>query len=173
MNTVLQAALLFIPAGIANMAPVFANVIPGINRFTTPMDFGMSYKKHRILGDHKTWRGFIIGSLCGGLVGALLLPWIEITTTSMGGFALGVGMGAGALIGDAIKSFFKRRIQVRPGGTWFPFDQIDYIVGGLLALVPFGIVTPTVIITVSLLYFVAVIISTHIGYWLGLKDSPL
>ena len=42
----------------------------------------------------------------------------------------------GALGGDALKSFFKRQVGIRPGGTWFPFDQIDYIIGGAIASQP-------------------------------------
>jgi hypothetical protein len=33
----------FLPAGVANAAPVFANKIPVLNRWKTPMDFGKSY----------------------------------------------------------------------------------------------------------------------------------
>jgi len=37
----------------------------------------------------------------------------------------------GALIGDIIKSFFKRRIGKKRGQDWIPFDQIDFILGVL------------------------------------------
>ena len=35
----------------------------------------------------------------------------------------------GALLGDIIESFFKRRIGKKRGEDWIPFDQIDFILG--------------------------------------------
>ncbi|HLF15969.1 MAG TPA: CDP-archaeol synthase, partial [Candidatus Thermoplasmatota archaeon] len=41
-------------------------------------------------------------------------------------------VGFMALVGDAVKSYFKRR-RGKPRGTpWVPFDQLDFVVFGLL-----------------------------------------
>jgi CDP-2,3-bis-(O-geranylgeranyl)-sn-glycerol synthase len=37
----------------------------------------------------------------------------------------------GALLGDIIESFFKRRVGRKRGEDWIPFDQIDFILGVL------------------------------------------
>ena len=37
----------------------------------------------------------------------------------------------GALMGDIIESFFKRRIGKKRGEDWIPFDQLDFILGVL------------------------------------------
>ena len=37
----------------------------------------------------------------------------------------------GALIGDIIESFFKRRVGIERGKNWIPFDQLDFILGVL------------------------------------------
>jgi len=37
----------------------------------------------------------------------------------------------GALIGDIVESFFKRRIGKVRGQDWIPFDQLDFILGAL------------------------------------------
>ena len=42
---------------------------------------------------------------------------------------LGVSMGAGTGVGDAVKSFFKRQIGIAPGASWIGFDQLDFFVG--------------------------------------------
>jgi len=42
-------------------------------------------------------------------------------------------LGAGALLGDAFKSFLKRRLKISPGTPWPPFDQIDWIIGAVIA----------------------------------------
>ncbi len=36
------------------------------------------------------------------------------------------------MTGDAVKSFFKRRAGVPPGGRWIPADEIDFIIGAML-----------------------------------------
>jgi len=38
----------------------------------------------------------------------------------------------GALLGDMMESFFKRRIGRDRGQDWIPFDQLDFIVGALV-----------------------------------------
>jgi CDP-2,3-bis-(O-geranylgeranyl)-sn-glycerol synthase len=79
----------------------------------------------------------------------------------------------GALGGDALKSFFKRQFGIAPGGTWFPFDQIDYIIGGSLAVLPFIHLTIGQYIILLVVWTVAVLITTYIGWLLKLKDSPI
>jgi len=37
----------------------------------------------------------------------------------------------GALMGDIIESFFKRRVGRTRGQDWIPFDQLDFILGVL------------------------------------------
>ena len=41
-------------------------------------------------------------------------------------------LGLGALLGDLVKSFFKRKIGIKSGEPWIIFDQIDYVIGGLI-----------------------------------------
>jgi CDP-2,3-bis-(O-geranylgeranyl)-sn-glycerol synthase len=36
------------------------------------------------------------------------------------------------MLGDIVESFFKRRIGLSRGEKWLGFDQIDFIIGGLL-----------------------------------------
>ena len=37
----------------------------------------------------------------------------------------------GALLGDIVESFFKRRVGRKRGENWIPFDQLDFILGVL------------------------------------------
>jgi len=116
-------------AGLANMTPPL--VVPLFPKMNTPLDCGHSFKGTRIFGDHKTWRGLIMGTLISGLA------WIiysSLTKTDPNLF-LGFQLGFGALMGDAIKSFFKRRVGVKSGQSWFPFDQIDWVIGASLMVI--------------------------------------
>lgn len=170
----LLAIAFFLPAGISNMTPVFTSKIPGIRRYNTPLDFGKTYKGVRVFGPHKTWRGLISGIVAGTLAGALM------SYVFLGGphtyILMSGAMAAGALIGDAVESFFKRQIGIASGRSWFPFDQTDYIIGGIVALIPFAgfWTTPWWFWTIIFVgYFGLHLISSYIGYLLGLKDQPI
>jgi CDP-2,3-bis-(O-geranylgeranyl)-sn-glycerol synthase len=121
VTTILETVWLLLPAGAANLAPVLAaryNWLPAFNR---PIDGNVTFLGKRVLGPHKTWRGLIVGIAAGALTGFFL-----------GSALLGAVIGAGALAGDALKSFVKRQFNIAPGKPWRPFDQIDYILGALL-----------------------------------------
>ncbi|PID32080.1 hypothetical protein CR970_02480 [Candidatus Saccharibacteria bacterium] len=170
---VLAALLFFLPAGIANMLPVLAAKAPLLRHWNTPIDFNAKLGGKPIFGSHKTWRGLLIGVIGGAIVGSLLPSGIITDYYPGWSAAAAASMSFGALAGDAIKSFFKRRSGRPSGATWFPFDQLDYIVGGLLCSLPFGVPSLSLVATVFGLYFCLHVASTHIGYWLKLKSSPL
>ncbi len=172
MIDLLISSLYFIlPAYFANMMPVFAAKLrlPG----------GAAISK-RWLGAHKTWRGFYTGYL-----GALLVlagQWSAASQGLMEGFSilaydrmgwmiLGYAglFGLGALIGDSVKSFFKRRLGRKPGSAWFPFDQVDFILGACLFTWPFvGFgweVFVILLVVTPVLHFVVNVIA----YFIGLK----
>lgn len=168
-----MALTIFIPAGVSNMSPVFANRIPYYNRWDTPVDFGKSWRGSRIFGDHKTWRGIVAGTVLGSVVGlGIAATYLKNDSTAVWPLYF-VAMSFGALAGDAIKSFFKRRLHIASGKSWFPFDQIDYILGALLFTLPFGIPSVSFIFTVLGVYFALHILFTYIGYRLGLKNDPI
>jgi CDP-2,3-bis-(O-geranylgeranyl)-sn-glycerol synthase len=135
---ILQALWLVLPAYIANGS---ALLIGG----GTPIDFGKNWKDgKRLLGDGKTWYGLISGAFIGmiggfGLsVAAKFINMSEfkfIGINDFTGFPLMIpiigSICFGALLGDIIKSFFKRRIGKNPGEDWIPFDQIDFVLGVL------------------------------------------
>lgn len=178
MVHVIAAILFFAPAGIANAAPIFANKIPLLNRWNTPMDFGKSFRGHRIFGPNKTWRGLITGTLVGGLVAyleAITVYKINPASTRLVATSVAGGMllGFGALLGDAAESFFKRQVGVVAGQSWFPFDQSDYILGGLLVSFPFFDVGAGTYVWVFAVWFCLHIVMSYIGYLLGLKDEPI
>lgn len=171
--TLLESVIFFIPAGIGNMAPVLAAKMPGLRTLQAPIDFGKSWRGARILGDHKTWRGLVSGIIAGGLT-ALVLKWTGLYDPSWLSTAIiGSLLGFGALVGDSVKSFFKRRVGIASGKTWFPFDQIDYIIGGLLFIAPLKHLNLQQIAAILISYFLLHLLSTNIGYWLRLKKSPI
>jgi CDP-2,3-bis-(O-geranylgeranyl)-sn-glycerol synthase len=167
----LHALLFFLPAGIANMFPVFSNKIPVLRDWNTPLDFGKTWRGKRIFGPHKTWRGLVSGTVMGTLVGMIIFGALVNATREI--ILLSALMSAGALVGDAVESFFKRQRGVASGKPWFPFDQTDYIIGGLLFTLPFGVLPAWLVIWVFIMYFGLHLISSYIGYLLGFKDAPI
>lgn len=168
-----MALLFFLPAGASNMAPVLANKLPFITRFTTPLDFGYSYRGQRVFGKNKSWRGLLSGIVFGTFVGWLMHMWF-FSGSPLGHYLLvATAMSAGALIGDAVESFFKRQRGIPSGSAWFPFDQTDYIAGGLLFTLPFGALSLSLVLWIIGWFFGLHLLSSYIGYLLGLKDKPI
>jgi len=139
----LQILYLFLPAGLANMAPPFASIVFPYLGF--PVDFGKTFRGKRIFGDHKTVRGFVSGTIAGVLciylqrylyTSSPFFRSISLLDYTQVPIAFGLFLAFGSLVGDAIKSFFKRQVGVEPGQAWFPWDQIDWIIGALIFAVP-------------------------------------
>jgi len=131
----------FIPGFLANSsASVFSKIKPFSN-WKTPIDLGMTLGGKRILGDHKTIRGFVIGivfAVFGGYLQFFLIKagYLEtkfsVYNSLKSIILLSFLLGLGALTGDCIKSFFKRRQNIKPGRLWIPLDWMDYFFGAVI-----------------------------------------
>lgn len=182
---ILFALWFFLPAGLANASPVFANKIPLLGTLGMPLDGGKHFRGKRIFGDHKTVRGLSVGTLTGIVTGMLqyalydsvsFIKDMSIVTYSSIWWAVALGalLGFGALAGDAVKSFFKRQFAVPSGKAWFPFDQIDYIIGGLAASsIVVDLPQRSAYLWIGLVWFLIHPAATFVGWLLGLKDSPI
>lgn len=173
MNDYIAAVLFFLPAGIANIGPVIVNRIPLLNKWNTPLDFGKSLMGHRIFGNNKTWRGLVFGTLVGGISAVVISKLNANTIVTIIPFWAGALLGFGALLGDAIESFFKRQARIPSGESWFPFDQLDYIFGALVVIYPFVQIPFWAITTIFAVYFVLHLLVSYLGYKLGLKNRPI
>lgn len=155
------------------MAPVLANKLPFITRFKTPLDFGYSYHGHRIFGKNKSWRGLFSGIVFGTFAG-WVMHQAFFASEPLGHYLIvAAAMSAGALIGDAVESFFKRQRGIESGNPWFPFDQTDYIIGGLVFILPFQTLPLSMVLWIFGIFFGLHLVSSYVGYLLGLKDQPI
>ena len=176
-HEVLRVLWLFVPAYLANMSPVLVQGC--FQRLATPIDAGRSFRGKRILGDHKTWRGILAGIVVGTVVYELqrlvhaagFVPGLALFDYAddpvLPGFLMGLGTG----VGDAVKSFFKRRVDIAPGASWPVFDQLDFLAGAYLfvSLVHVPPLLPTLAcLPIVLAGSIAV---TAIGWALGLKEA--
>jgi CDP-2,3-bis-(O-geranylgeranyl)-sn-glycerol synthase len=138
LEIIIQAFWIIIPAYVANGSAV---LVGG----GKPIDFGKNWKDgKRILGDGKTWRGLLVGTFFGMVSGfglSVAAKYLNmygydyLGLTDFFGFPLMIpiifSVCFGALFGDIVESFFKRRIGKKRGEDWIPFDQLDFILGVL------------------------------------------
>jgi CDP-2,3-bis-(O-geranylgeranyl)-sn-glycerol synthase len=132
----IAAALWFIfPAYCANAAPV----IFGGGK---PMDFGKKFFDGKpFLGSQKTFKGFLAGIIVGTLVALAQTIIYEQVLFEYGSqfqysILLGFMLSLGALTGDLVESFIKRRLNRSPGSSLPVADQIDFILGAFLFSIP-------------------------------------
>lgn len=81
--------------------------------------------------------------------------------------------GAGALLADAAESFFKRQRNIAPGHVWFPFDQMDYIIGGCIFSLPVVQLSATQYLWVLLAWAGMHLLTVYVGYQLGVREKPI
>lgn len=173
----LQTLWFFVPAYLANMAPVLARGhLAWLDR---PLDGGRMLWGERIFGAHKTWRGIVAGTVIGlaAFAGQRLLydaGWLrELAPIDYGDtpLTLGILLGLGTGVGDAVKSFFKRRIAIAPGESWIGFDQLDFMIGSYVFAFPVHAPPTQAFLLCLPIVMAGTIVVTIVSYELGLKES--
>ncbi|RLI43959.1 CDP-2,3-bis-(O-geranylgeranyl)-sn-glycerol synthase [Candidatus Bathyarchaeota archaeon] len=163
---ILKSLYYILPAYCANGAPV----IFGGGK---PLDFGKKFLDGKpIFGSHKTIRGFISGLAIGTFVG--LIQWVF--GASVGylkvDVPLGFALSLGAMTGDLLGSFIKRRLNLKPGASLPIIDQMSFVVVALA----FGYLieppTPTEVIIILLLTGLLHLLTNKIAYHLRIKRTP-
>lgn len=171
----------FLPSGVANTAPIVAAKLPILSEWSAPLDFGLTFRGKRLFGDHKTIRGIIVGMI-SGIATVMLQQYIYATNqwvhsfvpvdyTALPILTFGLLVSIGPLAGDLVKSFFKRQMGFSPGASWVPFDQLDYIVGAIVAtafVVPLSFIEYVLSIIV---WFLIHPVATAIGFATGLRTG--
>ena len=153
------------------MSPAFFNKINFLNH---PVDFNKKIFGKRVLGKNKTFRGIFFGVIIAIIIAYLqyLLNLKNVNLISYDNFILiGFLLGFGAMFGDLVKSFFKRRADIAPGKPFIPFDQIDHVVGALLLLSLNYNITLNIFILALIITFPLHIIVNHIAYKLRLRNT--
>lgn len=167
MLFILKCLYFFLPAYFANMAPVLFKWIP----------LGRTPIYNRLFGKNKTWRGLVVAIFTGTLIFWLqkyfyLRGFESLAIIDYSGFSvlLGVLMGAGVILGDLVKSYYKRKNNLKPGQSWPVWDQIDFVFGGLL--LSFFVYIPRVEVIVVLLIASPIlhIAANRLGYWLKIQE---
>jgi CDP-2,3-bis-(O-geranylgeranyl)-sn-glycerol synthase len=154
-----SALYIILPMYCANGAPV----IFGGGR---PIDLGRNFVDgERLLGDHKTFRGFFSGLIVGVVVGAVCS---YLFSRNLMGIAIPASLGA--LLGDIAGAFIKRRLKIKPGGPLPIVDQLDFVLGAIILVSVFSTISLPVVL-ILLLVTPPIHLLTNVGaFALGLKD---
>jgi CDP-2,3-bis-(O-geranylgeranyl)-sn-glycerol synthase len=161
------------------------------------LDFGRTWPVdgERILGPSKTWLGVLLGTLSGLLVGLLLAQLIlwappslalvpRFGATLAASFPALLILAGGALGGDALGSFFKRRLGFRSSESVPLLDQVPFVLVPLLLL---ALLDPRLVAaalggspfleTISVAWILLLTLFLHtafnwVGYFIGAKKVP-
>lgn len=164
---IIKALYFFLPAYFANMAPVLFKWLPG----GIPI-----YEKW--FGKNKTWRGLVMAVLLGGFIFYLqqlaynygFVQWALIDYSDFS-LVLGFLLGAGAILGDLVESYYKRKAGLKPGERWLFWDQLDFVFGGIL-LSFFVYVPPVEVVGILLIASPLLhIVVNHLAYYLRIRKE--
>lgn len=165
---ILKSLYFFLPAYLANLVP------PLLKRVNI-LNYSISEK---YFGKNKTWRGFVGAILVGTLV-----FWMQKISYTNGfttfalidynGFSILLGflLGTGAILGDLIESYFKRKAGVLPGNSWKPWDQLDFVIGAILLSFFVYVPRAEVILVLLLASPLLHILFNLFGYWLKINKK--
>lgn len=173
-----------LPAYVANGFAVFGKFI----RQRHTIDGGRVLEDGQpVLGPGKTCEGFIVGFVSGVLIGllqvvtapilfSLIIQYVylppELVPIVLVTLPLVIFVALGALVGDLIGSFIKRRLSIARGRPAPILDQLDFLI---MAMLLGALITPIHWILAIFLLIVTPIIhlvANIIGYLIGLKQEP-
>ncbi|MFC6905456.1 CDP-2,3-bis-(O-geranylgeranyl)-sn-glycerol synthase [Halalkalicoccus tibetensis] len=177
LELLIVAFWVMLPAYVPNNAAVLAGG-------GAPIDGGRTWNGRRILGDGKTWRGTIVGTLVGVGV-AYLLNVLQPTAIDVLGvgvptfpLAAMVALPLGAMLGDMAASFLKRRTGRNRGAPLLGVDQLDFAVMALLLTAIVAFEWFVMVFTLALLLVVLIVtpilhvVTNVLAYLFGFKHEP-
>ncbi|MEM2878098.1 MAG: CDP-2,3-bis-(O-geranylgeranyl)-sn-glycerol synthase [Candidatus Hadarchaeales archaeon] len=157
-----RAIWFILPAYVANASPV----ILGGGR---AVDGGKKMRDGRpIFGPGKTIRG-IVGGMAAGTVTGIIQA---LLTSSSQYILVAILLSAGALIGDLLGSFIKRRLNIPRGGAAPLLDQLGFVIFAILIASPFMFPGWEAVVIIMLITPPLHLATNFIGYKMGVKSRP-
>lgn len=120
-----EMTLFFFPGFVANGVPPVGEKIPLLRWSYVPI-------WPKLLGEHKTWGGFLSATLAGAAVAVIWIPmgtsYVYPSSNPLIIALIGASLGLGSAVGDSLGSILKRKLGYEPGKfVWF--DLIDWLPG--------------------------------------------
>jgi len=169
---VIALVIFILPAYIANATPVALKTGK-----SPPMDMRLKWwDKRRILGKGKTILGFIAGVAAGTIAGAIIAIFVQFYASFSTQVIVAALLSFGAMLGDTIGSFIKRRLNFPRNKPFYVMDQLSFVAIALILVYAYGAV-PSFLDAAGIVLLIVLTIVLHIGanflaYKLGLKKVP-
>ena len=188
METEIFKLLIAVLAAVYFMLPAYVANLSGLAfGGGTPVDGGRECKDgRRLIGNGVTWKGLHNGTIIGTLVGVVLgiigtfygdlsvltggIIDLHVYGSIFGGLILGFLMAFGALLGDAVGSFLKRRIGLQRGEPAPIMDQLDFVLGALILSLLVVRISWNFFFIIAVLSLVLHLGSNTFAYLIGMKD---
>lgn len=150
-----------LPAFVGNASALWATKLP-IPAW--PVDGGAVFRGRRVFGDHKTWRGIVVGVFVGMIVATLQgRPLLHGAVLAFGNF-----------LGDLLGAFVKRQRGLKSGESSL---LVDAIPSPVVALASGALVIPVPLTLSQSVLVVAATVPLHMAanrFWhaIRLKSVP-
>ncbi|KPJ73690.1 hypothetical protein AMJ48_00615 [Parcubacteria bacterium DG_74_1] len=180
LTYILACFYFFLPAYFTNMTPPLARKANLFNFLDKDIDSGKKFLGQPIFGSHKSWRGAILGIGVGfsvALIQKYLYQFPAVQRISLLNyeqiniFIFSFLISVGAVFGDLLFAFIKRRLKMEPGAKFIPFDQTNYVIGSAIFLTAILKIEIITWITLFILTFLLHITTNRIGYHLKLNRA--
>ncbi len=170
---IIDLLLFILPAYVANATPVIFNG-------RTPIDLGKELQdKQRIFGENKTIIGFLFGVTSGTITGIAIItifPQLFMQLSLNEKILTAFLLSLGAMLGDLIGSFVKRRRKMKSGQESTIMDKILFVIIALIVAYPVYNTKVNLVFTDILLVVVATfflhILFNRIAHATKLKKVP-
>ncbi|MEI7960939.1 MAG: CDP-2,3-bis-(O-geranylgeranyl)-sn-glycerol synthase [archaeon] len=150
-----------------------ANSIPVVVHGRTPIDLNRKLFRKPIFGKGKTMIGALAGVTTGTLIGAIGVLVFPYSLTLIPNYIeLAFYLSLGAIVGDLFKSFIKRRFGIERGEKWVIWDQLDFIIGGLIFSFIVRFPEPWIALTLFVATFFIHSGTNYLAFKFGLKKVP-
>ena len=80
-------------------------------------------------------------------------------------------LSIGIIFGDIFFAFIKRRLKLKPGTAFIPFDQTNYVIGVFIILQPFIKLDLSIWLIIFIFTFLIHISFNMFGYKIGLHNA--
>jgi len=139
LQFIISCLYFFLPAYFANMSPPILKRLRVCDFLAFPIDRNLKFFDQKpLLGSHKTFRGSLFAFLVSFLLVLLQrilfeieffkkISLIDYSKTNIVLFAAVFSFGV--IFGDLFFAFVKRRLSLKEGAPFLPFDQTNYVLG--------------------------------------------
>lgn len=159
------------------IAPAYvANGFPPMVRGRRSLDLGKKLGRHPVFGAGKTFEGTAGGILAGLLFGFLQISYQSQLPQELGlaemSLPLVFALSIGAIVGDLIGAFIKRRMGMKRGEPALFLDQLDFLLASVLLAGFFYVPSKEIILTLFILTPPAHWLTNYMAYRLKIKKTP-